>query len=99
MRVLRENAPRTFRFRLGVFFLLINIPFGLAGVALAGWMIARTGHVRFWSLVGGGIYASSWLLFGAGVLLAGPDGKAYVKNIWRSLFRRKIQAGSSDKHH
>ena len=28
----------TFRFKLGIFLLVINMPFGLGGAALCGWL-------------------------------------------------------------
>ena len=84
-----ENKPgRSWKFKLGVIFLIINIPFGLIGAAIGVWLAAKTGHKLFWGTFGTMMYAIGWALFGFGILLAGPEGKQIVKQLFNKYFRR-----------
>lgn len=83
-----EMTRTSFRFKLGVFFLIFNLPFGFGGAAAAGAAAVATGNKAFWTGVGVAIYASSWAMLGLGVLLAGADGKRYVKELKAKFFGR-----------
>ncbi len=79
----------TFRFKLGIFLLVINMPFGLGGAALCGWLAIRTGQTGFFSALAAGIYGSSWIMFLAGIWLAGRQGIDYSRQLMRRMLGRK----------
>ena len=86
-----SQKPVSLRFKIGVLLLLINVPFGLVGVALGTALYAKTHHF-FWQAVGIGLYALSWGMLGLGVWLAGPDGKRLAGEMTRQFmgrFKRK----------
>ncbi|MFH1238519.1 MAG: hypothetical protein V1653_00230 [bacterium] len=76
------------KFWIGVVFLIINIPLGYGGFALAFYLVAKTGNKSYLAL-GGIIYGLSWGLLFLGAYLAGPEGVTLVKNTWRKIFKRK----------
>jgi hypothetical protein len=77
------------RFKLGVFLLILNIPYGIGGAAIAASIGVASGHKLFWSAVAVAIYASSWAMLGLGVLLAGPEGLQYARELRNRLFKKK----------
>jgi hypothetical protein len=79
----------TLRLKIGVFLLAFNIPFGLTGVGLAATMAAVTGRKAFWSLIGLIVYGLSWAMLGCGVLLAGPQGVQFIRELKRKWFSKK----------
>jgi len=76
------------KFWIGVVFLVINIPLGYGGIALAAYMVAKTGNKSYLAL-GGIIYGLSWGMFFLGAYLAGPEGVTLVKNTWSKIFKKK----------
>ncbi|MCF7837136.1 MAG: hypothetical protein K9N49_00740 [Candidatus Marinimicrobia bacterium] len=70
------------RFWWGMVLLLTNQPLGWGGLLVCGLLAVRTGR-RFYYALGAGIYGFTWLMFGAGVLLAGPAGLAYSRTLLR----------------
>jgi hypothetical protein len=76
------------RFKTGVCLLVLNIPFGQAGVVLAGVLAVKTGHKAFWVGVAVAAYALSWVMLGMGVVLSGRKGMEYAKELVRKWFRR-----------
>ena len=74
----------TLAFKVGLIFLLINIPVGYGGFALGTSIYYATGK-SYWLWIGSGAYAISWVLLGAGIALAGPAGVAYMKDFWKSM--------------
>jgi uncharacterized integral membrane protein len=84
---------KSFTFRLGIFFLLINIPFGY----ILGTVFAFIAGVLFSKAIGGIVwvvcYATSWAMLGLGILLAGKGGyqifKKLVQDIKAQLFSKK----------
>lgn len=77
------------RFRIGLFFLLFNVPFGYGGGALAALIAAKMGHPALGAALGVGIYALSWGMLGLGIVMAGPEGVKLVKELRRKWFSRK----------
>lgn len=83
-----SEPKHSWKFWLGVFFLLVNFPFGIAcGAGAVVPMAKDIWHGQWphmsrelWIALAG--YGLSWLMLGAGVLLAGPAGKAYVRKLW-----------------
>lgn len=91
--IAKKNS--SLKFRIGLIFLLINVPIGwiigpLLGI-LGGWL--------FGAAIGGAIvltfYVVSWGMLGLGVLLAGKDGylifKQLVQDIKSKFFPKKVK--------
>lgn len=77
------KRPRTLAFKIGILFLAINMPIGYLAI-LGGAAIAATSpNPRFWLISGGIVYAISWLMFLAGILLAGREGLAIIRSYWK----------------
>jgi hypothetical protein len=81
-----QNQSKTM-FWAGVILLLINIPAGILG-----WAVAAAGLAYDRPLViflGAVLYSASWLMLGVGIWLAGKKGVAYSKELWNRLLRRR----------
>ena len=72
---------KSWRFKLGVALIVVNVPLGW-GAGAVGAALAAFTHRKAWLVAGVAAYVLSWGLLGLGVLLAGPDGVKAVKN-WR----------------
>jgi signal transduction histidine kinase len=89
----QDNAPvsaagsRGLSFRIGMWFLVVNIPLGYLAVLGGAAMAAASDRPAFWMTSGAVLYAISWLMLGAGVLLAGREGLAIVRD-----YRRRAAA-------
>lgn len=77
------------RFKIGVFFLAVNVPFGIGGGLLATAVGVKMGKPALGAGLGIGIYIVSWGMLGLGVWMAGPEGVELVKNLRKKLFDRK----------
>lgn len=86
-----QRLRRSLRFTIGMFFLLSNVPIGLTGVALCSYLALRMGDREFWFAVGAAIYGFTWIMLGAGVWLAGPEGIEIARQLQRRLLRRKAK--------
>ena len=75
------------RTRLGLFFFVVNFPFGYGGLAITSAIAASTKEPR-WLLAGTCCYALSWLMLGMAILLLGTDTVKFL----RTSGRRKWQA-------
>jgi len=82
------------RFKLGLFFLLFNFPFGYGGAALCAAMAAASGRKSLWLIAGALVYGLSWIMFGAGILMAGPEGLKAAKAFRKRLFSRGKETGA-----
>lgn len=80
---------RSLKFKIGVFFLLVNVPFGYGGGALAAAIAAKSGHPKLGAALGIGIYLLSWGMLGLGIVMAGPEGVALVKQLKQKWFGKK----------
>jgi len=86
------------RFKIGLFFLLFNIPFGLGGAGICAAMALKSTHPGFYTMLGATIYISSWIMLGIGILLAGKEGYFLSKKIIKSYFsREKINGNRSTR--
>jgi hypothetical protein len=83
-----EPKP-SLRFKIGVFFLIVNMPFGYGGAAIASAVGARIGQPGLGVGLGVGIYLLSWIMLGAGIWMAGPEGVQLVKDLRKKWFRVK----------
>lgn len=88
-----RRCPSGFTFRLGVFFLLFNFPFGYGGMAICASLAAAKKDPR-WVTAGGACYVLSWVMLGLGTLLAGKTAKnlmfSQIKRVyraWRRFYR------------
>ncbi len=68
------------RFLLGVTLLAINQPFGWGAVVVCTLLAVKTQRTVFY-LIGVGAYALSWGFLGLGVVLAGPEGIPYLRDV------------------
>jgi hypothetical protein len=84
-----ETGKRSLKFRIGVFFLVFNIPLGLVGWIIAASLAVTSPHKAFWAGFGIAVYAISWGMLGLGVLMAGKEGMALAREFTRKLLRRK----------
>jgi hypothetical protein len=70
-------------FITGVILLLTNQIVGWGGVALCAYLGKRTARKAFFAY-GTGLYACSWVMLIAGVVLAGPEGIMTLKKLLKS---------------
>jgi hypothetical protein len=80
------KPKRSLRFKIGVFFLVVNMPFGYEGGALASAIGVKMGQPVLGVGLGVGIYILSWIMLGLGIWMAGPEGVQLVKNLRKKLF-------------
>lgn len=83
------KPKRSLRFKVGVFFLIINIPFGYGVAPLAAVIGMKMGKPAFGAGLCIGIYIISWIMLGLGVWMAGPEGVQLVKDLRRKCFKSK----------
>jgi len=91
------KPKRSLRFKIGVFFFLVNTPIGYGGGALAAAIGVKTGQPLLGAGVGAGIYVLSWCMLGLGVLMAGPEGLQIAKDL-RQKLKKPPGAERSDTH-
>ena len=72
------------RFWIGIILLVTNQPIGWGGMIIAN-ALALKHHNIFYTYLGFGIYALSWGMLGLGVLLAGQQGKIWLKEIYQKI--------------
>ena len=89
MKIEDVKKRRTLRFKIGVFFLIANFPFGYGGGALAALIGAKMGKAALGAALGVGIYILSWGMLGLGIVMAGPEGVQLVKELRRKWFGRR----------
>ena len=77
------------RFKIGVFFLIVNMPFGYGGGALATAIGVKMGQPALGAALGVVIYILSWIMLGLGIWMAGTEGVQLVKDLRKKLFRTK----------
>ena len=85
--------PHTgFRFKLGLVLIVANWPVGFGGMTLALAWGHATGRDKLGAVVATVVYVFSWVMLGAGILLAGKEGPAHAKK-WgvhvKNKFRRR----------
>lgn len=73
----------TLLFYFGVALLITNPIVGWAGVALGAYLARRNGQKRYLAF-GTAIYAFSWVMLAAGVVLAGEEGIKRSKDFLRT---------------
>ena len=83
------NAMRRYassvKARLGLFFFVVNIPFGYGGLLVTSAIAASTKEPR-WLMVGTCCYALSWIMLGLAILLLGADTIAFLKGAGKRKF-------------
>ena len=68
------------RFLVGVILLAVNQPFGWGALVVCTVLAVKTQKTTFY-LLGVGAYALSWGLLGLGLILAGPEGIPYLRDV------------------
>ena len=83
---------RSPRIKLGLFLLVINVPFGYGGAAI-GVLLAGALNNHFWLKCGTAAYILSWGMLGAATILLGRDTKNFATKILRRKWRawRKLR--------
>ena len=88
------KPKRSLRFKVGVFFLVVNMPFGYGGGALAAAIGVKMGQPALGVGLGVGIYILSWIMLGLGIWMAGPEGVQLVKDLRKKWFGvNKVPSG------
>ena len=82
-------VARPFAFRFGVSLLLLNVPFGYGGLAVAAALATWSGNGR-WLWLGGACYAASWGMLGLGLLLCGRKGLEDARGLWRKWRQKEL---------
>lgn len=75
----------SFKFWIGIILLVTNQPFGWGAMLLCSALAVKT-KKKFFYFLGIGAYALSWGMLGLGVLLAGPEGVKYSRNLLKGLW-------------
>jgi len=83
------KPKHSLRFKIGVFFLVFNVPFGYGGGALVTAIAAKMGELALGAFLGVIIYILSWGMMGLGIWMAGPEGVQLVKDLRKKLFGGK----------
>jgi hypothetical protein len=81
------------KFIIGMVFLLTNQVIGWAGLIVGAWLGKKTGKKAYYAL-GTVTYGLSWGMVAAGVYLAGPEGLALVKVLFRKYMWQTICAAA-----
>ncbi len=94
----------SFKTRLGLFFFVVNVPFGYGGLMVAS-AIAASRHDSRWLIVGTACYVISWIMLGLAILFLGADTVAFLKGAgkrkvraWRRARRRWRYVKYETKH-
>jgi hypothetical protein len=83
------KPKRSLRFKIGLFLLAVNLPFGYGGCALSVLIGLKMHRPVLGAEIGLGIYIISWLMLGLGTLMAGPEGVRLVKEFSNKRFGSK----------
>ena len=62
---------------IGIILILINVPFGWGGALICGYYGQKTGK-KFFYVLSAIVYAVSWVMLSAGVLLCGKQYAEYI---------------------
>ena len=90
------QPKRSLRFTIGMFFLIVNIPFAYGGGALAIAIGIKMGQPALGAGVAFGIYILSWIMLGLGIWMAGTEGVQLCNDLRKKWFRtKKVPPGPS----
>ena len=89
---------RTPRMRLGLFLLIINVPFGYGGAALGTYLAWRLDESK-WLTLGAAAYLLSWVMLALATILLGRDTKRFVSIIIRRKWRAWKTYNHKEHHH
>ena len=87
----------SFKTRLGLFFFVVNFPFGYGGLLISSAIAAST-HDSRWLIVGTCCYAISWGMLGLAVLFLGSDTVKFLRGSGKRKFRAWRRARRLWKH-
>lgn len=73
------------RFFIGIILIICSIVYGWVGLFVFNALAVKLG--AYWAVIGWIIYGLSWVTYGLGFILAGREGIAYVKNLWKRIFK------------
>lgn len=84
----RFRRPMDRKLRVGLVLLALGMITGWPAVALLGAIALTLKQPWILAIGGPGVYALSWMIYGAGLLVAGIGALAYLKDVNRWLLRR-----------
>ena len=87
----------SFRTRLGLFFFVVNFPFGYGGLVVSSAIAAST-HDSRWLIVGTCCYVISWIMLGLAILFLGSDTVKFLRGSGKRKFRAWRRARRLWKH-
>lgn len=78
------------KFTIGMILLLTNQFVGWGAIIFSVYLFKKTKN-KIYTVLGTVVYALSWGMFGLGLVLAGPEGKRIVEQLfrtyrWQSIF-------------
>lgn len=82
----KEQVKRNKRFFIGVKIIVVSFILGWPVLFLTAALTVVFG--RFWAVLGGIVYAISWIMLGIGILLAGVEGVKFAKEWVRKKYKR-----------
>ena len=85
-----DTEKKSKRFWIGIILLVTNQPFGWGGMLISNALALKT-HNIFYTYLGFGIYALSWGMLALGALLAGPQGKIWIKKAYNKVKKRELK--------
>jgi hypothetical protein len=82
---IRDNKKA---FKIGLFLLIINPPLGYLGFIVGGYL-STVYQDKTYLTVATLFYAFTWVMAGAGVILAGTSGVELARDYLKNIFRKK----------
>jgi len=79
-----ENVKRNNKFFLGIILIVSSSIIGWVGLFICNALALKFGKKMV--ILSGIIYGLSWIPFGLGFILAGAEGVAYSKKIFKKIF-------------
>jgi len=83
------KPKRSLRFKIGLFLLIVNLPFGYGGCLLSVIIGLKMHRPLLGAEIGLGIYIFSWLMLGLGTWMAGPEGLQLIKDFRDKRFESR----------
>jgi len=88
MKIVETLRASKTALKIGVFLLIINPPLGYFGFVVGGYLSAQY-HDTSYLGAAAVFYAFTWVMAGAGIILAGPRGVELTKNYLKKILRKR----------
>ena len=86
-RIIEKIRASKTAFVAGVILLIVNPPIGWIGFILGGYLSAKYNSPKYMGIATI-VYAITWGMAGAGIILAGPRGVTLAKNVFKKAFAK-----------